>query len=221
MDTLADRDLRQRQIVPPEALSACGALVVGVGAIGRQVALQLAGLGMPVLELVDFDTVEVVNLASQGYWPADLRKLKVDATADLCRCINPQVQVHTHAQRFARSMVQRLKTTTCRQVVVFACVDSMSARRLIHQVMAPQAALLIDGRMSSEIVRVVSIPSPATDSTYLTTLFDDAQAITGTCTARSTLYTASIAAGLMLSSFTRWLRNLPVQEDLLINLLDV
>jgi sulfur carrier protein ThiS adenylyltransferase len=39
------------------------------------------------------------------------------------------------------------------------------------------------------------------------------------CTARSTIYTASIAAGLMVSQFTRWLRGLPVERDLLLNLL--
>ena len=38
---IPDRDLRQRDIVPPEALAQCKATVVGVGAIGRQVALQL------------------------------------------------------------------------------------------------------------------------------------------------------------------------------------
>ena len=36
-----DRDLRQRDIVPPERLAACRTTVVGVGAIGRQVAVQL------------------------------------------------------------------------------------------------------------------------------------------------------------------------------------
>ena len=35
-----DRNLRQRDIVPPDRLAACRATVVGVGAIGRQVALQ-------------------------------------------------------------------------------------------------------------------------------------------------------------------------------------
>jgi hypothetical protein len=39
---IPDRDLRQRDIVPPERLAACRATIVGVGAIGRQVALQLA-----------------------------------------------------------------------------------------------------------------------------------------------------------------------------------
>src|SRR6266478_3979455 len=65
--SIIDRDIRQRSIVPPERLAACHALVIGVGAIGRQVALQLAALGIPLLLLYDHDTVAEENLAPQGY----------------------------------------------------------------------------------------------------------------------------------------------------------
>src|SRR5712691_13074770 len=66
--SVSDRDIRQRSIVPPERLAACHAIIIGVGAIGRQVALQLAALGMPRLTLFDEDNVRVENLAPQGYW---------------------------------------------------------------------------------------------------------------------------------------------------------
>jgi phosphoglycerate dehydrogenase-like enzyme len=48
-DVVRDRDIRQRDIVPPERLAQCHAVVIGVGAIGRQVALQLAAVGVPFL----------------------------------------------------------------------------------------------------------------------------------------------------------------------------
>jgi hypothetical protein len=54
---------------------------------------------------------------------------------------------------------------------------------------------------------------------YPTTLFNQAEAQQGGCTARSTIYAASIAAGLMVHQFTRWLRDLPVDRDLTLNLL--
>jgi len=50
-------------------------------------------------------------------------------------------------------------------------------------------------------------------------LFGAEQAYAGSCTAKSTLYTASIAAGLMVGQFAKWLRNLPVDRDLTLNLL--
>jgi hypothetical protein len=44
-----DRYSRQQDIVPAERIADCKATVIGVGAIGRQVALQLAAMGVPCL----------------------------------------------------------------------------------------------------------------------------------------------------------------------------
>src|SRR4051812_24764330 len=90
---LPGRDARQRDLVPPERLAACHAVVVGVGAVGRQVALQLAALGVPRLTLFDDDVVRVENLAPQAYLAEDLGAPKVDATAALCRRLNPDARV--------------------------------------------------------------------------------------------------------------------------------
>lgn len=73
--------------------------------------------------------------------------------------------------------------------------------------------------MSAEVLRVLAVDSPCRDSYYQTTLFAAEEAYAGSCTARSTIYTASIAAGLMLSQFTKWLRRLPVDHDVTLNLL--
>jgi sulfur carrier protein ThiS adenylyltransferase len=103
--------------------------------------------------------------------------------------------------------------------VVFACVDSIVARELIWNSVRGQAAFYADARMSAEVVRVLASDRPTSDAYYPTTLFAAAQAYAGSCTAKSTVYTASIAAGLMVSAFTRWLRGLPVERDLVLNLL--
>jgi sulfur carrier protein ThiS adenylyltransferase len=215
---LSERALRQRDLVPPERLAACEALVVGIGAIGRQVALQLAAMGVPRLSLYDPDTVEEVNLAVQGYAPDQLGVAKVAATAADCRRLNPQMHILPHAERFRRSTAlpgpQRPNSR-----VVFACVDSIATRRLVWEALRHQAALFVDGRMSAEVLRVLAGEAPATDRHYPTSLFAADEAYAGSCTARSTIYTAAIAAGLMLSQMTRWLRRLPLERDLTLNLL--
>jgi len=210
-------DSRQRDLVPPERLAECHALVIGVGAIGRQVALQVAAIGMPLLTLYDDDLVAIENLAPQGYWHEDLNAVKVAPTAALCRRINPDIHVEAVPARFKRSTVRTLPTN--HRLVVFVCVDSIQARRLLWEALNPLAAFFVDGRMSAEVIRVLSAETPATDRNYATTLFEPEQAYAGTCTAKSTIYTASIAAGLMLGQFTRWLRGLPVDADLTLNLL--
>src|SRR5262249_11718406 len=104
--TSSDRDLRQRGLVPADKLANCHAVVIGVGAIGRQVAWQLAALGTPRLTLFDHDTVGSENLAPQGYWEEDLGQPKVQQTGALCRRIRPQIELSLCAERFKRSSVK-------------------------------------------------------------------------------------------------------------------
>lgn len=105
------------------------------------------------------------------------------------------------------------------RAVIFCCVDSISARQMIWESVKGIASLFIDARMAAEVIRVLAVERPASDSYYATTLFAEEQAYAGSCTAKSTVYTASIAAGLMIGQFTKWLRELPVDRDLSLNLL--
>jgi len=107
---------RQQDLVPDDRFEQLTVSVIGVGAIGRQVALQLAALGVRRIQLVDFDCVELSNVTTQGY-------------------------------------------------------------------------------------------------------FRQSEAQPGRCTAHGTIYTANIAAGLMVHQFVRWLRSQPVDPDTSINLL--
>jgi sulfur carrier protein ThiS adenylyltransferase len=68
---------------------------------------------------------------------------------------------------------------------------------------------------------ILTVEHPATDGTYATTLFDANQAYAGSRTAKAIIYTASVAAGLMVGQFTRWLRHLPVDPDVTLNLVSM
>lgn len=208
---LEDRDLRQRDIIPPDRLAGCQVTVVGVGAIGRQIALQLAAMGVPALELIDPDIVEPVNLACQGFLERDLCKPKVQATAELCRELHHEVHIQELPHRFRRGM----------EVgdVMFCGVDAIETRRLIWEAIQHRVAFFCDGRMNAEVVRVLTACGTASRDHYPTTLFGAEQAYTGRCTAKSTIFTANIAAGLMIAQFSRWLRRLPVDADVTFNLL--
>ena len=210
--SIPDRDLRQRGLVPPEALATCRAAVIGVGAIGRQVALQLAAMGVAWLQLIDHDTVEAVNLAPQGYFESDLGHAKVEATGALCRKLNSQVDLHLTKERFRRSMPEIGD-------VVFCCVDSIETRRLIWESVRDRVRFWCDGRVSAEVLRVLTAADSTSRRHYPTTLFAAGEAFRGACTAKSTVYCANIAAGLMVAQFAKWLRHLPVDADLTLNLL--
>ena len=209
----SERYCRQKDIVPPDRLAECKATVVGVGAIGRQVALQLAAMGVPWLKLVDFDIVDESNLASQGFLEEDLGWKKVDAVATLCQQINSKLQIERLPDRFRRSLEVGN--------VVFACVDKIEVRRLIWEAVKDTVVFFADGRMSAEVLRVLVAYDRQSRGHYPGTLFAPEEAYAGPCTAKTTIYCASIAAGMMLAQFAKWLRGLPVEPDVQVNLLSM
>jgi len=206
-----ERYSRQKDIVPPDRIAGCKATVIGVGAIGRQVALQLSAIGIPWLQLIDHDTVEISNLASQGYLETDMGKLKVNATLNSCRKINSATQVRTVPERFRRSMEI--------SNVVFCAVDRINVRRLIWESVKDKVSFFVDGRMSAEVLRILSAYDAESRNHYPTTLFNSDEAFIGPCTAKTTIYCANIAAGMMVAQFTKYLRQLPIDYDIQFNLL--
>lgn len=211
MTIIADRDIRQRELIPPDKLSTIRIAVVGVGAIGKQVSLQLAAIGVPKLQLIDFDMVEPVNLAPQGFYESDLGKPKVEAVANICRQINSEIEITTTNRKF-----QSMQFTGG---ICFCCVDGIDTRRSIFNAVKGRADLFIDGRMSAEYLRILTVHDDASKEYYPTTLFTTAEAFRGSCTSKSTIYCSNIAAGLMIAQFTKWLRGCDIDKDIDLNLL--
>lgn len=206
-----DRFLRQQELVPREAITEVTASVIGVGAIGRQVALQLAAIGVPRLQMVDFDVVDTSNVTTQGFAQADIGRLKVEAVGDAVRRIAPEVEIDLVNEHF-RPKIEVGQA-------VFCCVDSISARSAIWRSASAQCWFWCDGRMLGEVIRILTVADDEGREHYPTTLFDQSSAQTGRCTSRSTIYTANIAAGLLVHQFTRWLRKLAIDVDANLNLL--
>lgn len=223
-----DRLIRQQELIPEDGLNRVAATVIGVGAIGRPLALQLAAIGVRRLQLIDFDVVDDTNVTTQGYSSADVGRHKVEAVRSAVEAIDSSIEVELIADRFRPAQQTGL--------AVFCCVDSISARAAIWKAVrkgfsglssprrsAGQAGteFWCDGRMLGETLRVLSATSPQEGEYYDSTLFAQSQAHTGSCTARSTIYAASVASGLMVHQFTRWLRGIPVDRDTLFSLLSM
>ena len=209
---LGTRFERQLGLVPRDRLEQLNVTVIGVGAIGRQVALQLAALGVVKLQLLDFDTVEPTNVTTQGYLETDIGQSKVAATGSAVHAIDPSVELELIEDRY-RPQQHAVGEA------VFCCVDSISARSAIWRSAGPRCRFWCDGRMLAEVMRVLTVAEEQGRAHYPTTLFQQSEAQSGFCTARGVIYTAGIAAGLMLHQFCRWLRQEPVDCDLSLNLL--
>jgi len=208
MSSIEDRYERQADIVLREKIDgAC--TVIGVGAIGRQVALQLASIGVPELQLIDFDDVEATNCVTQGYCTGHIGLPKVLCTTEDCYQINKDVSITQELSRY-KSSIDIGK-------YIFICVDSIDSRRFITQHIR-EFDFLVDGRMTAEVMRVLC----RVDSdygNYTDTLYSDDEIFRGTCTAKSTIYCANVVAGIMVSQFTKFLRFNMVNNDVMFNLL--
>lgn len=173
-------------------------------------ALQLASLGVDKAQLIDHDVIEASNVTTQGYWGADIGKPKVAALAADMRMAHPNIEIGTHHDRW--------RPLYSLGEVVFCCVDSIRTRELIWNSVHESVDFWCDGRMLGEVIRVLSAANDLDHEAYKETLFPEEEAERGSCTAQGVIYTAAIAAGLMMGQFTKWLRGYPVDNDLLLDL---
>ena len=206
-----DRFERQRALVPAERLAPVSPTVIGVGAIGRQVVLQLASIGVRRLQLIDFDNVELTNVTTQGYFAEDVGHSKVSACRQAIARIDPSIEVDVVCDRY------RAKQSI--GDALFTCVDSISSRAAIWRTAEHRCQFWVDGRMLGETIRVLAAADARDRQHYSSTLFDQSEAQVGACTSRTTVYAAAIGAGLMVHQFSRWLRQVPVDADATLNLL--
>jgi sulfur carrier protein ThiS adenylyltransferase len=206
-----NRFVRQADLVPRQRLEQLRVTVIGIGSIGRQVALQLAAIGAPRIQLIDFDQVDATNVTTQCYLAADIGRPKVEATAEAIRRIDPAIQVEVIQDRYRP-----------RQAVgdaVFCAVDSIAAREAIWRSASKLCRFWADGRMLGEVIRVLVADNETGRVHYPTTFFAPSEAQPCRCTAQSTVNAANIAAGLMVHQFTRWLRGIATDPDTMVNLL--
>jgi hypothetical protein len=209
--TSNSRFSRQQDLVPVKRLAELSITVIGVGAVGRQVTLQLAAIGARRIQLVDFDHVDESNITTQAYLAEDVGLPKVTALASAVKKLDSTVELEMVHERFR----PKLRVGKA----IFCCVDSIETRSAIWRSVSRRTEFWADGRMLGEAIRVLAVTDHIGRHHYGATLFAGAAAQPGRCTARSTIYSANILAGLMVHQFVRWLRGQPTDADLSLNLL--
>ena len=92
-----------------DRLQAAHALVVGIGGVGSWVAESLARSGLGQLTLVDLDDICESNINRQVHaLDGMIGKPKVDAMADRCRLINPEINIRPIAKFFTETNAESL-----------------------------------------------------------------------------------------------------------------
>lgn len=197
------RYARMSGIISEEQLVESRCLVVGVGAVGRQVALGLAAMGVGNIDLCDFDVVEEENLGPQGYLEDDLGTAKVMATREEMLLRNSKLNCVVD-----NCKIQDSPLINEDYDYVFMAADCMEARKWMFGNL--NADCFIDGRMN--IGTAVVLVSPA-GSDYMSYWISDEDASEDPCTVKSSYYAAMLTASLMINEYSLCLRGMSEAED--------
>jgi sulfur carrier protein ThiS adenylyltransferase len=166
--------------------------IVGVGAVGRQVAIQLATMGVQFLHLVDFDKVEAENLGAQGFRECDLGRPKVHAVGQVLGQINSEIEVTVSDNAYTPMDIDGADYVCC-------CVDTMAVRQEVFADCRVTKKGFFDSRMSAEVCTILTVDDAKSAKWYDETLFGDDERLQEACTSKTTFYCASICAGLLVS----------------------
>lgn len=184
-----DQLIRQSEIIPSRVLDT-EITVIGAGAIGSFVVLALAKMGFNRIAVWDFDEVSDANMSCQWYRTKDIGKPKVVALQELIRDFTG-LGIETHDERFEGQRVL--------SGIVISSVDSMKVRKVIWDAVKGHGGVthLIDPRMAAEyaLSYVMDPHNPKDIKAYEVTLYSDANAVKERCTAKATMYTATMLAG--------------------------
>lgn len=206
MELINQHLTRQLDLIPMNTL-ATPVNVIGCGAIGSFTVLALAKMGITNITVWDNDEVSIENMSNQFFRFKDIGTNKALALRELVKDFTG-VEIKAHPNLYEGR-------ETGLQGIVVAAVDSMAARAMIldtikHQ--SPGVRLLIDPRMSAELYLQYAVKPK--DEWYLKTLYTDDNSVAERCTAKSTVYTATLAAGLIVKTVKNFITGETYPKDI-------
>ena len=188
--------------------------ILGCGAIGSSVALQLARSGANHFSLYDFDKVEEPNVGVSQYTQKDIGKRKVIALRDIIKDISSDSKIETYHKAFN-------EMDTFGNDVVILGFDNMQSRldavKICTSLKRLRPKILIDGRMGSETYQQYTFVNP-TLKRYKRTWYSDEEGDPEPCAAKATTYCSNIAGGFIVSSIRKLLTKQPYDREILFHI---
>jgi molybdopterin-synthase adenylyltransferase len=130
--------------------------IVGCGAVGNEVAKNLALLGIGHIDLFDFDTIEIHNLTrSVLFKESDVGGSKAEVTAKRIKELDPNVEVNFYLGDFWEQLsFSQAKLYDC----IICCVDNFEARIRLNQICLLTKTNLINTGIDSKFGQVEVFP---------------------------------------------------------------
>ena len=178
--------VRQQDLIPASAL-ATRISVVGAGGVGSSSVLAVAKMGFHTIQVIDFDRLEAANMSSQLYPLSCEGTAKVEA---LKRVVMDYTGSYIEASD--KQWLPTMGPIALEGILVMA-VDSLAGRAQLWQAHRDTNMWIIDPRMGAEELAVYA---------YHARDLEPGAGFGGEvyplpCTAKSTIYTAFLVAGLV------------------------
>ena len=164
-------------------------IIVGAGAIGSFAALALTKMGFSNVHVYDDDEIDPENMNCQFYRMADIGRKKVEALAEMIYDFTGTA-ITKYDQRVTNEDILAAN-------VVISAVDCMDARKVIFEQTRGQHFL--DSRMGAEYIAMYSVDMMNVEAVkeFKNSLHGNDDAVQERCTAKSTMYTVNLIAGLL------------------------
>jgi len=202
-------NLRSQDIVD---LSGVEFHIVGCGAIGSSVALQLTRLGGDNFFVYDFDKVEVQNIGVSQYIDEDIGKPKVKALIDHMIKINQNIRVEGVLSRF-----KHYKGT--KEGILVLGLDSMNARKEVVKSLSEhpnKPKTVIDGRMGAEHYQQY-IYNNITMAKYEKNWYSDEDSDQEPCTRKATSYCSNMSGSFIANATKNIVMKQPYFKEITFN----
>lgn len=207
-----DRFSRQANFVPA-LFQKQRFLVVGCGAVGRNIVMTLASMGCKDISVYDFDKVELHNCASQGWEESDVGKTKITAITKKVQALYKGCKITGYDKKWAPDY--------CFYDIIFTCADCMNARKAVFQYYTNRRGskpIIIDSRMKGEEMRILMSWDKTTRIYHKEQFFTNDEAADGSCATQTTLYSSNIIASLSIQKAVSFFRDGYFTKETLINL---
>jgi molybdopterin/thiamine biosynthesis adenylyltransferase len=191
-----------------------GVTVIGAGATGSWLVLQLAKLGITNITVYDFDIVEEHNIPNQLFGIQHIGMPKVDALASI-------IEEYTGTKIVAKNERFEKQALTG---YVFLMVDSMSARWSIWTDAVKyktQVKLLVEPRMGLNEGRVYNVNPMdiANHKAYEACWYPDDEAEVSACgTSQSVITTALYVASVCARQLINHVNQVELSNEILIDM---
>lgn len=141
-----ERYSRQESVVSEDKLKDAKVLICGLGAVGSTIADLLARIGVGIVYLLEYDTVELHNIAGQRFKEEDVGKPKANVMETELKKINSEITV------FGMNMKLTKEDQLPKDLdYVFSCVDNYTARKIMsdYQKRINKKVIILDGGLNT------------------------------------------------------------------------